>query len=130
MAKKKSNLSKTSVFALFTSFGTLLCCALPILFVTFGLGATIAAININLPFLVILAKHKIWIFALSGTMLLIAGYLTYREGRTCPIDAELAETCLWAQKWNKRILILTSIIWAIGFFAAYLLLPIAKFFGW
>ena len=30
--------------ALFTSFGTLLCCALPLLFVLLGLGATVASV--------------------------------------------------------------------------------------
>ena len=37
--------------ALFASTGTLICCALPIVFVMLGLGATVAAISLSVPFL-------------------------------------------------------------------------------
>jgi len=42
---------------LFTSSATLICCALPILLVTLGLGAVSASLFSTLPFLVVLAWH-------------------------------------------------------------------------
>lgn len=113
-----------TLFTLFTTTGTLVCCALPIIFVTLGLGATVAAITSAFPFLIVLSKHKIWVFAFSGVMLLISGWLMYRSGRSCPADQELGKACNTAQKWNKRIYWSSVVIWGIGFFAAYLLLPI------
>ncbi|MBB4518571.1 hypothetical protein [Paraburkholderia fungorum] len=80
--------SAVSWLTLFTSAGTLICCALPILFVMLGLGAAVAAVTSAAPFLVTLALHKRSVFADSGLMLLISGWLMYRAGRACPSDPE------------------------------------------
>jgi len=111
-------------FAFFTTTGTLICCALPILFVTLGLGATVAAMTSAFPFLVALSKHKIWVFTFSALMLVISGWLMYRPGRHCPADPVLAQKCTTTLKWNKRIYWVSVGIWGAGFFAAYVLLPL------
>ena len=59
-ASKRSAL--LSYFSLFTSVGTLLCCALPSLLVLFGLGASVASMLSFLPWLVTLSRHKQWTF--------------------------------------------------------------------
>src|ERR1700688_4938867 len=64
-----------SYLSLFTSFGTLLCCALPSLLVLLGLGATVASFLSTVPWLVTLSHHKSWVFAISG--LLITGNFIY-----------------------------------------------------
>ena len=111
-------------FTLFTTTGTLVCCALPIIFVTLGMGATVAAMTSVFPFLITLSLYKGWVFAFSGLMLLVSGWLMYRPGRTCPTDEELARACNAAHKWNKRIYWISVVIWCIGFFAAFLALPL------
>lgn len=116
--------SGITVFTLFTTTGTLLCCALPIVFVTLGMGATVVAMTSSFPFLIALSQHKIWIFVFSGVMLAISGWLMFRPGRACPADQGLGVACSMAHKWNKRIYWGSVVIWSIGFFAAYLLLPI------
>ncbi|HID50078.1 MAG TPA: hypothetical protein EYP40_10805 [Chromatiales bacterium] len=113
-----------TILTLFTTTGTLVCCALPIIFVTLGLGATVVAMTSAFPFLIVLSKHKIWVFAFSGLMLFISGWLMFRSGRSCPADQDLARACTTAHKWNRRIYWMSVMIWSIGFFAAYLLLPI------
>ena len=113
-----------TIFTLFTTTGTLVCCALPIILVTLGLGATVAAMTSAFPFLIVLSQHKIWVFAFSGIMLAISGWLMFRPGRACPTDKELGRACSTAHKWNKRIYWTSVVIWCIGFTAAYLLLPI------
>src|SRR3979409_1496818 len=62
-------------FSLFTSLGTLLCCALPSLLVLFGLGATVASVLSEAPWLVTMSHHKHWVFIVAG--LLIAGNFVY-----------------------------------------------------
>ncbi len=121
--------SAVSWLTLFTSAGTLICCALPILFVMLGLGATVAAVTSAVPFLVTLALHKSWVFAGSGLMLLLSGWLMYRPGRACPSDPELGRLCERADRWNRRIYGVSATIWGIGFFAAYLVLPIRMWLG-
>src|ERR1700682_2717722 len=54
--------------SLFTSFGTLLCCALPSLLVLLGLGATVASFLSAAPWLVTLSHHKNWVFLVSGVL--------------------------------------------------------------
>ncbi len=116
--------SSVTIFTLFTTTGTLVCCAIPIIFVTLGLGATVAAMTSAFPFLIVLSQHKIWVFAFSGLMLVISGWLMYRPGRACPADQALGEACSTAHKWNKRVYWSSVILWGIGFTAAYVLLPV------
>lgn len=126
MPEKRSNIKDSSVtiFTLFTTTGTLVCCAIPIIFVTLGLGATVAAMTSAFPFLIVLSQHKIWVFAFSGLMLAVSGWLMYRPGRSCPTDPALGQACSTAHKWNKRIYWSSVVIWSIGFTAAYILLPV------
>jgi len=118
-----------SWLTLFTSAGTLVCCALPILFVMLGLGTAVAAVTSALPFLVTLALHKAWVFAGSGLMLLVSGWLLYRPGRACPSDPELGRLCERADRWSRRIHRISAVLWGVGFFAAYLALPIRIWLG-
>lgn len=121
--------ASAGVAALLLASGTLLCCALPILLVTLGMGATVAAWVSAAPWLVALSHYKGWMFALSGAGLLGAAFLLYRPGRTCPTDARLARLCAIADRWNRRVLGLAAVLWVVGAFAAYLLLPLRRWLG-
>jgi len=109
---------------LFTSSATLICCALPILLVSVGLGAVAAAMFANLPFLLTLAKYKAWMFAISGAVLTLTAWLLFRSARTCPSDPRLAAQCEKAHRWNTRFFWASVGIWMVGFAAAYLALPV------
>jgi len=104
--------------------GTLICCALPILLVTLGLGATVVAFTGSFPVLITLSQQKVWVFAISGVLLLVSGWLTSRSGRSCPTDPVLARACERARVWNRRIFFSSVVLWCIGFAAAYLALPL------
>ena len=106
---------------LFTSMGTLLCCALPILLVSLGMGAVVASLASNAPILITLSQNKFWMFLISAIVLLIVAYLLYRPGRTCPTDPALAKQCNSAYKWNQRFFWVSVMIWVMGFFMAYAL---------
>jgi len=117
-----------SWLTLFASSGTLICCALPIILVTLGFGATVAALTSNFPVLITIAQHKVWVFSGSGALLLLSGWLMYRPGQACPVDPELGQLCNRTQLWNRRIYWSSVTLWCIGFFAAYLALPLRLFF--
>src|SRR5690348_16999631 len=63
--------------SLFTSLGTLLCCALPSLLVLLGLGATVASVLSDVPWLVRLSQHKAWVFTTAGVLITLALIQTY-----------------------------------------------------
>jgi len=113
-----------SWLALFASAGTLVCCAIPIVLVTLGLGATVAALTSSFPVIIALSEQKAWVFGISALLLVTAGWLLFRPGRSCPVDPAEARACNRAQSWNRRVLVLSGIIWSLGFFAAYLALPL------
>ena len=48
-------------FSLFASSSTLICCALPSLFVVLGAGASFASLLTIFPFLIVLSKYKVTI---------------------------------------------------------------------
>ncbi len=118
-----------SWLALFASTGTLVCCAIPIVLVTLGLGATVAAMTSSFPVIVALSEQKAWVFGVSASLLLISVALLYRPGRSCPVDPVEAQACDRAHKWNRRVLALSTVFWGLGFFAAFLALPLRKLLG-
>jgi len=109
---------------LFASTGTLLCCALPIILVSLGMGAVVASLASNVPFLITLSMHKGWVFAVSGILLLLGGWALYRPNRVCPADPELGALCDKAHKWNVRLFWASVLIWCTGFFFAFLAVKI------
>jgi len=115
-----------SWLTLFASTGTLLCCALPILLVSLGLGATVAAVTSSFPILITLSQYKAWIFMLSGSLLAGTAWLMSRNNDQCPVDSAATVLCMRAQIWNRRILTFAIVIWMVGFIAAYLALPIRQ----
>ena len=116
--------SLLSYLSLFTSFGTLLCCALPSLLVLLGLGATVASFLSAVPWLVTMSHHKNWVFAASG--LLIAGNFVYiymvAPRLECPTDN--ADACMQASRTSRVTLWISAILYCGGAFTAYLLGPI------
>ncbi len=117
-------------FAMFTSTGTLVCCALPIMLVSIaGLGAFVASMTSTFPILVTLSLHKEWVFTLSGLMLVLSGWMVWRPGRSCPTDPVLARWCDTFQTWNRRMVFTSGVMWGIGFFAAFLALPLRVALG-
>lgn len=118
-----------TVLTLFTTTGTLICCALPITLVTLGLGSAVIGLTSAAPWLITLSHYKIWVFAGSAALLGLGGWLLYRPGRSCPADPELGALCNRLDAWNRRIYWGSVTIWAVGFLAAYLLLPARKALG-
>lgn len=113
-----------STFALLASSGTLVCCALPIILVSVGLGSVLVALNVELPFLSSLANYKIWVFLFSGGLLLISAWQLYITRNLCPVDLKLAASCKRIKKWSTRLFISAAFLWVIGFIAAYIALPV------
>ncbi|MFQ5798686.1 MAG: hypothetical protein ACE5H0_08340 [Bacteroidota bacterium] len=122
----------TSIFSLFTSFSTLLCCALPTLLVTLGLGAVVATTVSSFPLLITLSQNKEWMFLGAGIAIAVNFYLMYRREKkvACEIDPTTGEAaCDMAAKWNKRVLWTSVAIYVIGFTVAFVAFPVLQFLG-
>ena len=117
-------------FSLFSSFSTLICCALPSVLVLLGMGTTVASLLSAAPWLVSLSRHKIWTFSIAGVLIAMSFVMTYliaprlRQGEVC--DADDPTTCGEVSKISRVILWGSALIWSGGFFVAYLLGPILE----
>lgn len=113
--------------ALFSSLGTLLCCALPALLVFFGLGATVASILVSAPWLVALSQHKFVMFMIAGVLIasnfvyvyVVAPRLRATAGACAPGDA----ACGMVSRYSKIVLWLSAAIYAAGATVAFALGP-------
>ncbi|MCH2449427.1 MAG: hypothetical protein MK198_04705 [Gracilimonas sp.] len=119
----------SSFFALFTSTGTLICCALPAAVAAFAGGAAVTSMISTFPWMVTLSGYKEWIFFGSGIMLLISGILVYRPKGKMACSITGGEGCEVAGRFTKVMLWSSIIIYITGAFFAYALVPIMRFLG-
>lgn len=116
-----------SVLALFTSTGTLICCALPALLVSLGMATVVVSAVSTFPWLVPLTQQKAWLFLGAGVLLGLNFYLVYRPNKQVACDAGAGPSgCEVANGWNRVVLWVSAGIYAVGLFMAYLALPILK----
>lgn len=107
--------------SLFTSFGTLMCCALPALLVTLGAGAALAGLVSAAPWLVALSKYKAWTFGVSGVLIVGAGIMRWRaRNAPCPIDPIQAKACMRLRRVSAWIYWASVLVWCLGFFFAFI----------
>jgi mercuric ion transport protein len=117
-------------FSLFSSFSTLICCALPSVLVLLGMGTAVASLLSAVPWPVSLSRHKIWTFSIAGTLIAASFAMTYvvaprlRSGEVCAADDPT--TCGEVSRLSKFVLWGSAAIWSSGFFVAYLLGPILE----
>lgn len=112
--------------SLFTSFGTLLCCALPALLVAVGAGAVAASMASNLPWLVTLSVHKGWLFLVAGVLIALNFALVYRPRGKVACTVGGGQTCEEASRFNKAVLWISSGMYLVGLFMAYAALPLVE----
>jgi len=93
------------------------CCALPIIFVALGMGGAVASAVSALPWLAKLSEFKLITFSLTGAVL---AYSYWRIQRAELCEMESARTLLW----QKRVLIVATVILMASMFAAFALLPV------
>ena len=117
---------KTANFlSLFASSSTLICCALPALFVAIGAGASFASLITVFPFLVVLSEYKFYITLFALVMISIAGYGNYKTYHMpCPADPEVGRLCLQTRKRSRHIYYLSV---ALFIFASIFTYIIPKF---
>ena len=112
----------TAWFSLFASTGTLVCCALPALFVSLGAGAALAGLVASVPGLVVLSEHKEFVFGFCAFMLAISGYLQWsNRSAPCPIDPAQRDACLKARQLSAWVYAVSVAIFATGAFFAFFL---------
>lgn len=109
-----------SFAALFASATTLVCCALPALFVVLGAGAVWAGLMGSFPGLIWISEHKGMAFSLAIVLLTLAGSMLWRaRSLPCPTDAGMAMACARTRRWSEAVFAVAFVCLLIGGFFAY-----------
>jgi len=107
---------------LFGSMSTLICCALPALLVSLGLGAVMAGLASNVPGLIWASENKVLLFSVSGILLAGNGFLLWmNRNAPCPIDPKLRDACIKGRKTSKIFYFISLFVFLVGFIFAYVL---------
>jgi len=108
--------------ALFTSTGTIFCCALPALLVSIGAGAALSSLISIFPQLIIFSIYIIPIFIGASMMLIIYGIIQYRtRSLPCPADKKKAYACMQTRKVSMIIYFTSVGIFIIGLLFAFII---------
>lgn len=106
--------------ALFGSTATLICCALPALFVALGMGAVVAGLVSAVPQITWLSEHKPLVFGASGALILASAWLQWRaRNAPCPTDPRAARACARLRTISVWVLGVAAVAWGVGAFFAF-----------
>jgi len=114
-------------FSLFGASGTLLCCAIPALLSAIAGGAAVGSLISAFPWLIPLSVHKLWLFLGAGALLTFNGFLTLKPKGTVACSITGGKGCAVAGTFTRRMFWFAVIIYGIGVFAAYGIVPILRF---
>lgn len=106
--------------SLFTSTGTLICCALPALLVSLGAGAVMAGLIEAVPQIVWFGRNKELVFGIAGALLIAAGlWQWHARNLPCPADKAQAAACARARKVSWIVWGLSVVLFVVGAFFAF-----------
>ena len=112
----------TNFISLFASSSTLICCALPAIFVVLGAGASFASLITVFPFLITLSQYKLYITLFALIMLVLAGYINYKTFyMPCPADPELGKLCMKTRKRSRYIYYLSLLLFIFATIFTYII---------
>jgi len=124
MSKAKLALRETAgpAVALVTSLSTLVCCTLPAVMITLGMGAALSSLTANVPQLIWISAHKPLVFIGSFVLLCLAWLVRYlTRNMPCPADPAQAKLCARMRAFGGGVLWAGFAVWAIGAFSAFVL---------
>jgi len=115
-----------ATLSLFTSLSTLICCALPALLVSIGMGAVMAGLIETVPGITWMGANKTVVFSVAGLVIAASGAWQWRaRSLPCPADPAKAKACArlrlisWTLWWISVAALAVGAFFA--FFAKYLL---------
>jgi len=115
-----------SFLSLFTSTGTLLCCALPAALAAVAGGAAVGTMLSALPWLIPLSRHKGVLFIVAGVLIAFNALLVLRPQGKVACSITGGKGCEVAGGFSKAMLWISTGIYTIGVAFAYAVVPIIK----
>ena len=118
--KQKVGRGVATGISLIAGLSTLTCCALPALFLSLGLGASLASLVSSVPFLITLSENKEIVFVIALLSLAMATTLQWRARyAACPVDGIQAKYCATFRRFSWSILGVSAVAILVGAHFAY-----------
>ncbi|MFH0984094.1 MAG: hypothetical protein V1882_01010 [Candidatus Omnitrophota bacterium] len=117
-----------SLLAFLGSSGTLFCCVIPAVLATVGGGVAVSAFISAFPWLVPLSQHKGWLFGVAGLLLFLNCFFVFRPQSKLVCSVTGGGICKPAGTLSKILFVVAAIFYSAGFFMAFLLTPLLRFF--
>ena len=112
----------TNFLSLFASSSTLICCALPAIFIAIRAGASFASLITAFPFLIVLSQYKVYITLFALVMIAIAGYVNYKTYlMPCPADPELGRMCMQTRQKSRYLYYFSVVLFIFATIFTYLI---------
>ncbi len=109
-----------ATLALFTSVSTLICCALPALLVSIGMGAVMAGLIETVPGIIWMGANKPIVFIVAGLVLAASGAWQWRARLLpCPADPAKAKACARLRRISWALWWIGVAAFAVGGFFAF-----------
>ncbi|MEM1391648.1 MAG: hypothetical protein AAGG45_11260 [Pseudomonadota bacterium] len=109
-----------ATLALFTSLGTLICCALPAMLVLAGMGAVWAGVLNTVPGITVFGENKEIVFGATAIVLLASGAWQWHvRSLPCPADPTKARACTRLRRISWTLWGISVVAFCIGGFFAF-----------
>ena len=115
-----------SFLALFTSTGTLLCCALPASLAAIAGGSAVVGLMSTFPWLAPLSQHKGWIFLVAGVLIGFNALLSFRPKGAVACAITGGKGCEVAGSFSRVMLWTSIVVYSVGVFMSYAIVPILR----
>ena len=115
-----------SFLALFTSTGTLLCCALPASLAAIAGGSAVVGLMSTFPWLAPLSQHKDWIFLVAGVLIGFNALLSFRPKGAVACAITGGKGCEVAGSFSRVMLWTSIVVYSVGVFMSYAIVPILR----
>ena len=112
--------------SVFTSTGTLLCCALPAALAAVAGGAAVGTLITTFPWLITVSHYKGWIFIVAGSLIVFSGFLTLRPQGKLACSLTGGKGCEVAGRYTRSMFWSAVGIYGIGVFFSYAIVPILR----
>ena len=115
-----------SFLVLFTSTGTLLCCALPASLAAIAGGSAVVGLMSTFPWLAPLSQYKGWIFLVAGVLIGFNALLSFRPKGAVACAITGGKGCEVAGRFSRVMLWTSIVVYAVGAFMSYAIVPILR----
>ena len=115
-------------FSLVAGLSTLTCCALPALFISLGLGASLASLVSSMPWLIVLSENKTIVFSVALFSLITAAWLQWQaRNQACPAGGFQAKYCSIFRQFSWAVIGLSALAILVGAYFAFAAISSANF---